>query len=1379
MKKGMLYLLAACVLVGAMAFSVPHAHAAEGHTHCVCGGSAVNVHDHKCEAIEWKPLSSVVSLTAVNWKNVPSGHYYLDGDVKVTAVTDSNAIGQITKNADETYSLTEARTVSLCLNGHTISTTKDRVFKGVYMGSTLNICDCSGKQVNGTWQWDGTIIGGTSSTGGITYTYANSTVNIYGGNLTAKAGQTAATGGGLFFIAQDRSTIENTAGQKDAAYASTVNIYNGNLHGGSSAKNGGNIYVAHYSNLSVYGGYIHDGTAADKGGNIYFVGKGVLVLENANIYNGIAQNSNGNLYPTKNNLYATNNIYGGYPECVHVATIQDGQEVLSHEYTLANALKNLTEGSYLKLMRDLTVDTEITGQVTVDMNGCDLSGVTISGTVYGFDSAADGDPGKLTATVTGQVLGKDPYVAVYEDGYCFYCYKVEITHLSLKPANAAMGYKARFDCNANNVSSYGYELWLEGYAPRIFSKTDFTSGVELTLRLQNILSQENTLEENAANAEKKIFAKAFIQLNDGTKISSEQVSYNFKEMLNLVDDDYARYNDSQKAALQTLAGKYSDIMMTWDVENFHHADGGMWTAVNQTGFNNKLSKDGSYWKIKPGSYVLTEDVDILGRTLKIASGDTVNICLNGHTITGSKRMMRIYGTLNLCDCHSHGEAEGGMTSSFSDSSSGHGGVFYTYYGSTFNLYGGNLKATSKLRSSGVGAVSHENWDNMPDVPAGIMNMYGGTLSGGKTTGNGGLLAVYQGATFNMYGGEMYGGQAGSHGGAIYCAGDGGTVNLQAGQIRDCDSPVGSVYLSDDGTYCIGNAQISTDVYMNRAALTLTDNVQIEKLYLPYTAQLNTDRMTTGAKVGLNADVHGFLSNNTALAACFNLDEGYTPAVVNGKLVAVQNNVTEVTQTDTFRVGYSSVCINPAQVNDIPLSGFGNSADRTSTEIQESLYASATAITDAEGNTVLLITCDLQRPQEAITDVIREHVSRATGVPFENVILSASHSHSTPDLYSGNALIKEYKLLLYNNFTQAAIGAMASRVPASIQAGIVDEVKDPNSGKYMNFTRHYYYYKDVGLWQGEYSYSNGEYVEGGLLRNYTKCYYGDNFGTAPTTDDEKASMGHVAAGDHSMQLIRFVREGEKDVIFCNWAAHPTMTGGSEQTVISADYVGPLRDKVQAKSDCNFVFVQGAAGNMNPTSRISGETPYDKAHYHEYGEALAQVVLDHISDLQSVEGGKVQTETYDYAATVFKHTDEEVAKAKEFNALTYEERKAQYKDWGYTSIYHAGSIIAKADLGVTEDLELNAISIGNSIAFYSAPGELWAETGMKVKDRSPFAYTFTTGYTNGDWKYFTDGTAADGTYESYEGFYTRFVAPDTVNGMIEYWEEALERLFSQVN
>ena len=71
------------ILVLLLCLCITPVHAAEEHSHCVCGGYAVGVQDHqKCEDVVWQPLSSVVDLKHVDWKNVPSGYYYLDGNIR-------------------------------------------------------------------------------------------------------------------------------------------------------------------------------------------------------------------------------------------------------------------------------------------------------------------------------------------------------------------------------------------------------------------------------------------------------------------------------------------------------------------------------------------------------------------------------------------------------------------------------------------------------------------------------------------------------------------------------------------------------------------------------------------------------------------------------------------------------------------------------------------------------------------------------------------------------------------------------------------------------------------------------------------------------------------------------------------------------------------------------------------------------------------------------------------------------------------------------------------------------------------------------------------------------------------------------------------------
>ncbi len=130
------------------------------------------------------------------------------------------------------------------------------------------------------------------------------------------------------------------------------------------------------------------------------------------------------------------------------------------------------------------------------------------------------------------------------------------------------------------------------------------------------------------------------------------------------------------------------------------------------------------------NYYLTENIE-LTEALNINLEGTVNLCLNGHSITTTAKttnntvIMLISGTLNLCDC----QGGGYITSSEDLSLSGVFGV----NDSEFNMYSGEFKG---LGSAGLrGGVN--------------INMYGGKITGCKE-------GVYNATCFNMYGGEISG-----------------------------------------------------------------------------------------------------------------------------------------------------------------------------------------------------------------------------------------------------------------------------------------------------------------------------------------------------------------------------------------------------------------------------------------------------------------------------------------------------------------------------------------------------------------------------------------------------------------------------------------------
>ena len=256
------------------------------HKHCLCGGVG-KLGDHTtCADVVWTPISSAlenVGLTAktADFGKLPSGNYYLDTDIIVTA---TSSIG--TANGVKP---TNAKNLKLCLNGHNITTQQTRVFGNIRAGSSLNIADCTG---------DGTVHGGTAAHGQILYTYAGATLNIFGGNFTSN---NTATSGGLFAIGSDGCGDLDGDGDEDGtdknkpAAKSVMNLYGGKLYGGKAGA-GGNIVMFHGCDMNMYGGEITGGTATSTmGGNILSYSVGTISLLGGQVSNGYSTTYGGNI----------------------------------------------------------------------------------------------------------------------------------------------------------------------------------------------------------------------------------------------------------------------------------------------------------------------------------------------------------------------------------------------------------------------------------------------------------------------------------------------------------------------------------------------------------------------------------------------------------------------------------------------------------------------------------------------------------------------------------------------------------------------------------------------------------------------------------------------------------------------------------------------------------------------------------------------------------------------------------------------------------------------------------------------------------------------------------------------------------------------------
>ena len=1416
MKKLTLLLLLA-LLVGLLALpvSAQEAHPHSG-SHCVCGGSAVDNHDHVCADVTWQPVADGIKSFAY----LADGNYYLTEDITVTER--KTFFGKVT----------------ICLNGYNIYTTADTVFSYIDPDAVLQICDCSGTYENGRWTWGGTVYanqeaGKSRNYGAIMNTQANSTVCIFGGNFVGcKEGSTK--NGGVFNVSNDDwESVSGATSNTDTSLYTSFTFYNGHVYGGHATSSGGALNVWHNPTVRLYGGYFEGGTSVAGGGGSL----GITSTTKATL-DGVV-------------------VTGASPANV---LVMEGTVCVARYADLKTALNKVKSGQYLRLTGDVNEAVTIPAGVLVDLGGNTLSGVTVAEGALFMDTATDnyygeyagrlipasGKPASNVKTTAAQAGSIRRYMTVQEEnGYSFHRFYMGITKASIAPTTVGVGYKAQFvgseyaEKYLSTTTAFGYTMWLEGGSKvmRGHAADKFGGNQELTLRINKFLSTGLSTADNSKRAETPVYASVYVRLADGTLIESEPVCYTFRDMLEAANANYSSYNQTQKDGLNSISTKFSASMIPYDIDNFHHASGSVWKSHTNKSFNALLDKSTS---ISSGSYVLTEDVNIGSRSIRINEGRTVSICLNGHTLHSNSRLFRVYGTLNLCDCHAEGHEGTYQSSDTYDKDDTDIGEFaplmYCYSPSVTNFYGGNMKALNPISYAGLVAVSHDGSDKTK--PSSVFNMYGGTMHGNTVdggdavnkSGNGGAVCVWNGGTFNMYGGTVIGGTA-HFGAAVYIGGATCTMNMYGGTIKDGkvtkrtdaegvtsaarggnvynggifnmhggtisggvanEGQGGNVYsygpvaiyggtitggkatsyTNQDGEKLYNSAQgggiyLYDEITYISGETRITDNSN-GNLYLAPRAAVNIEKLSGNAKIGLFAETTGAVSGDTTTAAYLTSDKsGYSFYTVNNRVMYGTSKPQSFTEKlSTFSVGYSIVDITPTE-SGLTMSKWGNPNGReTDGSVGYALKATTVAITDKQNTTVLMITLDLQSIGDAYAEQFSQIISAATGVPADQVYISTTHTHNCPSITDGSQGNARYVAFLGSSLVTGAVNAMADRGSATMKTGQFET-------QGLNYTRNYYYYLN-----------NDKTTE--------PIYFGDQFGQAPQNGEK---IYRIREGDHTMHMIEFTRSGKQPVLIVNWRAHPHRSGGMWQYSSDADVIGATREYFQNNTNYLFAYYQGAAGNMNTTSRISGETYGNKnngvANYIKvFGNEMGrQIVTNGIPKLKTAATGLIQTDSYVYAAPV-NHDDEiyyeDAQRLWDYHHAnpdlmdSYAEQIAEAnslnpdgtrKYEGVYSVYHAQQIIARHNLGETKDIHINTFSIGKSVAFCTSAGEIWDRVGEEMEERSEYPETWFMAYCDGGVGYIPYGVA--GNYESYEYYSCVFKQDEVILQIMDYLEDFLDK------
>jgi hypothetical protein len=185
-------------------------------------------------------------------------------------------------------------------------------------------------------------------------------------------------------------------------------------------------------------------------------------------------------------------------------------------------------------------------------------------------------------------------------------------------------------------------------------------------------------------------------------------------------------------------------------------------------------------------------------------------------------------------------------------------------------------------------------------------------------------------------------------------------------------------------------------------------------------------------------------------------------------------------------------------------------------------------------------------------------------------------------------------------------------------------------------------------------------------------------------------------------------------------------------ISADFPGVMRRVVEELVGGLALYVQGAAGNINP-ALIGPHWEWP----HRSGTALGAEAARIALTAQPVEALPLRVARETVALPAILPASAEAARAS-IAALEQEQVEAQARGanegsllWIETRLERARAGLAALETGRSlppVSCDIGALRIGD-LALATNPSELFCEIGMAIKRDAPFPYTGVAGYTDG--------------------------------------------------
>ncbi|GGG73341.1 hypothetical protein GCM10007415_00900 [Parapedobacter pyrenivorans] len=443
------------------------------------------------------------------------------------------------------------------------------------------------------------------------------------------------------------------------------------------------------------------------------------------------------------------------------------------------------------------------------------------------------------------------------------------------------------------------------------------------------------------------------------------------------------------------------------------------------------------------------------------------------------------------------------------------------------------------------------------------------------------------------------------------------------------------------------------------------------------------------------------------------------------LALAQPRKGEFKTESTFRAGAAVSNVTPFLGNEI----VGNFNTPPATHIHDDLFVRCLVLDDGSVRLAFGVI-DNVFVREEVLDAAKELVYEKTGIPTDNVMLSSTHTHSATSAGGKGAKrvawdmgeqFDEYQVYLIRRIADGMVCAVNNLAPAQIAWGSVDipEHVFNRRWKMKNLMTNPFGGRDQVLMNP--GRSNPNLVE-----------------PAGPVDPELSFF--------AVQSL----EGCPIALLANYSLH--YVGGVPSGQVSADYFGVFAKKIdgllnRAAGDLPFVGIMtngtsGDINNIDVQSEAVRYEPYEKMSL--VATDIAAKVFSVYQKLKFQDRVSLDSKSAMLTLGVRKPTQQMLDRARKFPELTKGERYHRNEH-----IYVERIIDMQENWPDSLTIDLQVFRIGG-VAIGAIPFEVFAETGLELKEKSPFDATFIVGLANGGFGYLPTPKQHElGGYETWLG------------------------------